>query len=423
MPVRLLAVGLVLLCINPGITQGHDAMNVLLNAALCLSPLVLLFRRARVFIPKIDIPLLVMMASVILMPVFFHQETVRWSTMLFSCAYGVFFMMIARLTRMSLFQSRSKGDTSFPRYLNFPKNNTKNNPLCILIEWIVYAFAIVLLIQQFCVLIGIPVLLKSEVYDNPWKLNSLTSEPSHTTLVLSILMFFFSLVQTTVRSGYSLWNCFKEFPALWISYLYVISTTDNATALVMCPISLLPFIRRNNWIGVILIAGIILGIFMSIPAGGHAGRIQRILSGLTTFNDSTIVSADESIAARIVPTLRGASTLFPPDVETITGHGVDADHTDMDPVPGMRNGLGHAGIFSMLHNYGLLGAISLWTLICLVTIVPERRVTIVTFLMAFYLSGYFNMQFVWMVMAFGMVYKYSICGRHELLVTKKSVLR
>lgn len=341
--------------------------------------------------------------------------------MLFSCSYAIFFMMMARLTRMSLESSPSIGAN--PTVKNIHRGSSEIIPICVLIKRIVYAFAIVLLLQQFCVLTGLPVVLKSEVYENPWKLNSLTSEPSHTSLVLSILMFFFSLVQSTVRSKYSLWRCIKEYPLLWICYIYVISTTDNATALVMSPISLLPFIRRDNWIVVTLCGGILLGIFLSIPASGHAGRIQRIFSGLTTFNDSIIVNADESIAARIVPTLRGASTLLPPDIETITGHGVDADHIDMDPVPGMRNGLGHAGIFSMLHNYGLPGAISLWILIGFVTIVPGRWITILTFLMAFYLSGYFNMQFVWMVMAFGMVYKYTICGRHELLATEKRVLR
>ncbi len=129
---------------------------------MTISPLVLMLRRARVFIPRIDIPLCLVCVFVITFPVIFHPATVRWITMLFTCACCVYYMMLARLVRIA---------------------DLSPALICRLIKTIIYAFAAVLIVQQICLVCGLPIFNEAKVYPMaPFKLNSLTAEPSHTSV-------------------------------------------------------------------------------------------------------------------------------------------------------------------------------------------------------------------------------------------------
>ena len=77
MPRILLMIGLVLLSINPTWTQGEANKNLLLAAAMCLSPMVLLIKNTRVLMPRIDLPLAGVAIMVMVMPVLFHPESVK----------------------------------------------------------------------------------------------------------------------------------------------------------------------------------------------------------------------------------------------------------------------------------------------------------------------------------------------------------
>ena len=65
-------IGLVLLSINPTWTQGEANKNLLLAAAMCVSPMVLLIKNTRVLMPRIDLPLSGVAIMVMAMPVLFH---------------------------------------------------------------------------------------------------------------------------------------------------------------------------------------------------------------------------------------------------------------------------------------------------------------------------------------------------------------
>lgn len=396
LPTWLAIIGLVLLCVNPGITQGHDRINVLLNVALCLSPLILLLRKARVFIPRVDIPFGCVIVFAISFPLAFHPETIRWSTMLFLCSYCVYMMMLARLVRA--------GRIDWASFTG-------------MIRWVVYAFAGVLVIQQICVLTGLPVFMKGVVYEIPYKLNSLTSEPSTTTLTLGVLMYFYTQALTERDRGLTLWGCIKESPAVWICYLWTISTTYNSSAFVFGPICLLPFINKRTWpwyVG----AGAILGVALAlIPAGRfrNLDRVRDFSVAVASLDERHIVEADTSMATRIMPTLQAARLIDFTEADAYAGHGVDADSRDMPaPLSGERN-VATAGFFSMWYNYGLPCALAFWAGIAILTLIKGRPLSILTFAWALLLSGDHNVQLVWLILAFSMVYKYSICGQRRLL--------
>ena len=79
--------------------------------------------------------------------------TMRWSTVLYSCMFCVYFMAFARVLYSNGYD-----------FSDFSK----------LLKGLIYAYCIVLIIQQFCVLTNLPIFNLSN-YDirEPWKLNSL----------------------------------------------------------------------------------------------------------------------------------------------------------------------------------------------------------------------------------------------------------
>lgn len=402
----LTAAGLTLLCVNPALTQGENHVNLLLSALMCLSPLVLLMRGARVFIPRIDIPLTLLCVSVIAMPLLFHPDTVRWRTMLFTCAYCVFFMALARTLRVS-------GLT--PGFL------------CRLVRVIVYAFALMLIFQQICLLTGLDVPMRNPDYDEvaPWKLNSLMTEPSHTVVSLATLMFFYTRTLRVVSPGETLWVCIRNNPWLWAAYAWAIFSTGNASSFVLGPLCLLPYITRRNVLPVAAAAVAAFAVLYFTPVGDlpQVSRVRNFSLALLTFDEDRMYEADPSGAARFAPTLRGARLVDPSAKEMYVGHGVDADTHDTAPRLPWMDEKGFAGVLSMWHNYGAFCALAFWAAIAMVTVIPRRWLSYVTFLFALQMSADYNMQLVWLVMAWSMSFKYSVCGRHSLLSSPDVIMK
>lgn len=404
-PIRLyLAIaGLLLLCINPEWTQGERDLNLLLVAAMILCPLTLLLKGTRVIIPRIDIPLGMVCLCVILFPLIFHPQSIRWTTMLFTCAYCVYFMMLARLVRVC---------------------GLTDTMLLQIIRVIMYVFLAVLIIQQICVIFELPVFLGFySYYLYPWKLNSLTAEPSHTTVTLATLMFFYTRSLRRMNNEESLWLSVKREWKIWGAYIWILFSTQNSSAFLLGPMCLLPYITRKNVVQAISITTIAcIAVFLT-PVGNlpQLNRLRDTVEATATLNEQKIMDADISASARLVPTIRGIKAIKVGDIsELLTGYGVDADKRDTAPRPCDLDGAGFAGIFSMLHNYGAICALAFWAAIGMVTIIRNDWLSIPTFLLAWQLSADYNMQLVWMVMAFAMVFKYEVCKDHKLLRARYS---
>lgn len=401
LPEWLLIVGLVLLCINPGFTQGENRLNTLLCAVMSLSPAVLLLRRARVIIPRIDIPLGLVCVFVLTWPAIFHPEHIRLSTTLFTCAYCVYIMMLARLARIS-----GLSPEKFSR----------------LIRYVIYSFAIVLVVQQLCVLTGSPVFNASMTYPNPWKLNSLTSEPSHSSVTLAALMFF--LTQTYVRTnpGAGIWRFVKQEWPVCLCWVWVLFSTFNSSAYLLAPLPVVPFIRKGNAWKYALAAICIASAVLFTGAGDQPliKRIKDFAIAAVSMNEEKMFEADISAADRIVPTIWGWKALRDSGPAIFTGHGTDADtHQLQSRVYDFttKENKGFAGFFSMCYNYGLPCALAFWWATGVCTIVARRPISILTFLFALQMSADFNMQLVWMIIAFGMITKTSVFGDSRLLST------
>lgn len=389
--------GLTLLCVNPALTQGDANINLLLVAVMSASPLVLLLRKARTVVPRVDVPLVLVACCVILLPILFHPQSVRWSTMFFTCANCFYFMMLARLVKIA----------------NISAKNFQS-----LIRAIVYAFFVVLLVQQICTLFGLYVPLNEGcAYSVKWKLNSLMAEPSHTTVALSALMFFYSQTTKIISPNVSFRIAVKNDIWLWIAFAWTLFTTVNASAFVLAPLAILPFVSKKNFYWFAIILALCIAISYTSPVRNNylISRIHGISKTILSFDEEKICEADISAAARIVPTIRGAKSIDFSDSRLIIGYGVDADKTDIAPRPCDKKGDGFAGLFSMWHNYGAICAIAFWIAIASVTLIKRKPFSLIAFLFALQMSADYNMQLVWLIMAFSMTFKYSVVGDKRLL--------
>lgn len=149
----------------PAFALGEGDRNLLLIWVMGVSPLIVI---ARFRFDKNDVLSLLFLASIIIFPLIFHPESMRWSTVLYSWMFGLTFIAYKQLLQLNYF--------TIEPYLK-------------LLKALLLAYFAVLLIQQFCVLTGLPVFNVSNYSPaEPWKLNSLAAEPSHSARIVALLM-------------------------------------------------------------------------------------------------------------------------------------------------------------------------------------------------------------------------------------------
>lgn len=284
---------------------------------------------------------------------------------------------------------------------------------------------VVLMAQQICVAFGRrPVfigLYNGELF--PWKLNSLTAETAHSSFILSMLMLLYSLMQRRLYASRTLWDELKEYPSLWICYAWVLFSPINATAYIWGWLALVPYLAaiKKRTLLIFASAGSAL-ITIIVVLLGSAGpmkqfqRIGRTAEAIVTLDEEKIVDADMSAACRILPIINGAKAVGDLSIETLIGHGVDAMQRDLPVPPNWRyDEKGSAGIFNMWYNYGLVCTLLLWGFAIRVIFMKREPVTWLWVIIAIGLSGEYNFQHFWLIVAIGMIYKYCVVGNREIL--------
>ncbi|MDE7402993.1 MAG: hypothetical protein K2M87_06245 [Muribaculaceae bacterium] len=391
--------GLVALCISPKITNGPYSRNDLLIILLVLSPLCLLFRRCRVIMPRIDLPLAVMAACVICFPAIFHPETIRWGTMLYTVGWCVGFAMLARLITAS---------------------NLNGPDLIKVICWIIYAYFILLVIQQVAVLFDLPVV---PMYDprkwhvtgiKPWKLNSLHVETSLMTFTLSVLMFYRSLILRSDKSGISFAEDIKRNWKVWCAYLWVMLTTYSLGGIIFLILAFLPRINRKGLIALVGVAALLYIAGWFAPENMHnpLQRFNTLTQAVLSGDKDAIANADSSLSDRLLPNVSGFKAMFTPSADLIIGHGVDSDARDLPPRPFCKTGF--AGFFTLGYMYGLICIIAFWTVLVRTSFSRRYPVTIFMTLLALQVSIEFNLQNCWLIMAWGLAFRTLVLGDKTL---------
>lgn len=378
-----------LIAVSPAFALGEGNRNLLLIGAMCLSPYY--FLRYPIIIPKVDIPLVLLCYMMTGFPLVFHPDTMRWSTVLYSCMFCIYFMAFARV-----FLAKEYNLSDFSR----------------LLKGLIYAYCIVLIIQQICVLFGWPIFNVSNYSPKePWKLNSLMSEPSHSARIVPVLMYIFICCEKGIKGTWSIKQSISEERWVWIAFLWPVLTMGSSTAFIFLFIIIAKSISTKKILSSIAVIAIVIGVLYS-SGNRTIVRVQKIITATLTFDENKIIRADGSGSYRIVPTIRGAKAVSLTDLDGWFGHGIDADVYAIKPLPGTD--AGHAGSFYLWYNYGFLVSILFWMFSLSICLIKKDPVSILVWLLCVFSYGGLNNQIIWLTIILLYTYKHLNDGKYEV---------
>lgn len=173
-----------------------------------------------------------------------------------------------------------------------------------ILKGLIYAYAICLVLQQLCIVIGIrymPIInLMGADYYGLFRLNTLAIEPSHAARLLTV--FFYGLLKL---SQYKNDGTPLKISELWIEYkwtiiafLYTMICIGSGTAFVGLAILSLYFLKREYIIAVLIGA---TTFYMAVPYIDYEPltRAIEIFNATLTGDTEIITKTDNSAAARV----------------------------------------------------------------------------------------------------------------------------
>lgn len=329
---RLLVLIIMVLAVSPAFALGEGNRNLLLIGVMGLSPiLIIAFNKYH----KTDIWILAFLISITAIPLLHQPQSMRWSTVLYSCMFGLTFMAYTRLLAKSKFLPI--------HYLN-------------VLKLLIIAYAVTLLIQQACVIIGFPIFNISN-YDEatPFKLNSLASEPSHSARIVALLMYsFITIKELLLNRTYNLKKDFKKDKWVWLAFIWSMLTMGSGTAFLFLPLVLFKFIKfRNIFLLLIVLFGLFsILVLLEVEA---FERTYKVFIATLTLDSEAILKADHSAAIRIVPFLVIIPMLSITSINGWFGHGIDYVSTFLsDFIYGLAKGTSGGGLLQLWMDYGLI---------------------------------------------------------------------
>ncbi len=320
------------MAVAPAFALGAGNRNLFLIGVMVLSPLIVL-KHHKLY--SSDTLLLSFMLSIILIPFIVHPESMRWSTVMYSLMFGVTFIAYKQLLYKKYF--------TIENYLK-------------LLKYLISAYFIVLLIQQFCVLTGLPIFNVSNYYPvEPWKLNSLSAEPSHSARIMALLMYaYISIKEISIKRTYNFRREIKEDKWVWLGFLWTMFTMGSSTAFLFIGIVLFKFVRLKSLIPLFILLSIAI-LFVNTMDSHNFERVYKVFMSTLTFDVDAIIHADHSASSRIVPMM-----VISQMVDFITfngwfGHGIDSTTIIIHKIyPDFPEGATGGGMLQVWWEYGFL---------------------------------------------------------------------
>lgn len=318
------------MAIAPSFALGEGNRNLFLIGVMLISPLLILKDR-RFYLS--DIWLLFFMLSIVLIPPLANPESMRWSTVMYSIMFGLTFIAYKQI----LYQESFTVDL----YLK-------------LLKYLIFSYFVVLLIQQFCVLTGLPIFNLSN-YDplEPWKLNSLAAEPSHSARIIPLLMFcYITVKELDLKRKYNFALDGKQDKWVWVAFLWPMVTMGSGTAFLFMAIVLLKFIRFKNLIPLFILFGLIIFLVNIFDITAFE-RTLKTFTATLSLDTKEIIQADHSASIRIVPMMFLSERMGLTSLNDWFGYGIDYTSYYLNgKIPGVPDGFTGGGLVSFLVEYG-----------------------------------------------------------------------
>tara|TARA_B110000503_G_scaffold142851_1_gene241261 strand:- start:6847 stop:8046 length:1200 start_codon:yes stop_codon:yes gene_type:complete len=336
----LLTIIIISFAICPAFAFNEESKNLFLLGVMLSTPFIILHYRD---FNKNDSILLLFIASILLIPLLFFFKETRWSTVLYSVGFCFTHIAFKQLLRRKTFS-----------IYDYEK----------ILKYLLYAYFIVLVIQQFSVLTGLPIFnVRFYRPNEPWKLNSLGGEPSWAARTIGLMMYCYITINEIISSRkYNFQINFKRDKRIWIGFLYSMLTLGSSTAIFFLAVFSLKFIGFKNKFRTAVVFILVITFFNFV----QIDSVQRVLkTTLATFtlDQNAIIEADGSASARIVPFIVMLENIDLYNFKSlITGHGVD--YVKNNIIVENFEGITLGGFLVILKEYGLISfvLITLFTL-------------------------------------------------------------
>lgn len=248
----------------------------------------------------------------ILLSAVFHIETFRASTLLYLCSFLITFITMYNLVYV-------KRVFSLDFFIR-------------LVKYLIFAYTIVLLVQQAFLIVGIklfPPINLCEILNRGIGANSLSGEPSTAARILGVLQYAY-MECISFREGrkFRFQQLFEqEHKLITIAFFWAMLTMGSGTAFIVLGVLSLYFINwRNALIIVPILAGLIyIGSSMGIE---QFDRAYNTAQATLTMDKEQVAETDGSAYMRIAPMLNTINNLDLTKKEHWFGYGIDTGNAN-----------------------------------------------------------------------------------------------
>ena len=324
--------GICILMTSLAFALGEDRRNYILIAAMGISPLIIVLTP---LITRNDAYIYLIIMLSIFCPLLNHPATMRWSTVLYGCMFYIYLIALCHL---------------------FVLSNISQGDIMKLLKCLLFAYAIVLIIQQLCVLLGLPIFNVSNYnIKEPWKLNSLMSEPEHSGRMVGLLMYSYLTIKSITSGDESLVESWKSEKLLWGAFIWCMLTSLSAGAYLFLFIVLTRFMTSKNFLQMVFSLSAVFLAANFIIESVALERFIKFSSAVLTFDIYKMCQADLSAALRIVPSILCIQQIDLSTVDGWFGHGIDYVSKFMSNyISGVEIGYTGGGLFLTAVEYGFL---------------------------------------------------------------------
>jgi hypothetical protein len=387
----LIIILLITLAVSPAFALGEGNRNLLLIGVMCFTPFIIISYGSSV---RINGWLALFIVSIIIFPLIHQPQSIRWSSILYTILFCLTFIAYKSMLH---------------------KNHLTPIAYLKILKYLILAYFFVLLIQQICVLFDLPVFNISRYIPNePWKLNSLAAEPSHSARIVALLMYSYIIINELILNRtYNLNKDFKNDKWVWLAFFWTMTTMNSGTAFLFLAIIFFKFIRLKNLKQIFIFAVGAIIILNFIDSTSYERSYKTLIATLT-LDQATILEADHSASIRILPFLILVKMVSLNSLDGWFGHGVDHVSTFLsDFIPGVNEGLSGGGFFQIWMEYGFISMTMYFIFSFSNTYRKGDYISILFWFLLVFLYGV-NSQIVWLCIILLFTNKYFITRGRKL---------
>lgn len=319
-----------------------NQMNIVLVGIMTIIPF-LLFKKYPYLLKK-EILIYLLIFSILISGLM-HLASFRIFTILYSTMFLLTFIFYYRLIVLL--------PLSIDKYIR-------------ILKFILISYFLVLVIQQFCLLIDSPYIFNIIAgTTESFKLNSLSPEPSHSAMIITALMYSYICMQELkLDRNYNLFQDGRKDKYIWFIFLYPILTMGSGFAIVYLLIFLLKFLdlKKAYYILPFIIIAFWVVLNLNLPA---VERVKIFGEAFLKLDPTLMMVADHAASIRIVPTLLYLEMFDLFNIDTWMGFGIDFSANFIPTLMGgIPDGEFRGGLFpSFFFDKGLICVVILFVML------------------------------------------------------------